>query len=125
MTVEFHSPMRQGTLKPAMPLLHRRSSRQWFVLSASCLAALLHLPAQAEKSAAAENTPVVAVVRIERGDISREVTFDAELRPYQEVALHARVTGYIDVMKVEAGDSVKEGDVLAVLDAPESKIEIE
>jgi RND family efflux transporter MFP subunit len=113
-------------MTPATLSLRFHSCRRLAVAVAFCCAALLHFPAaRAEKADTPENTPVVAAVKVERGDISREVTFDAELRPYQEVALHARVTGYIDVMKVEAGDSVKEGDVLAVLDAPESKIEIE
>jgi RND family efflux transporter MFP subunit len=115
----------EHSMKLASHLLRARSSVRLSVAVVSCLAPLMRLPAQAEKSDGTENVPVVAAVRIERGEISREVTFDAELRPYQEVELHARVTGYIDVMKVEAGDSVKEGDVLAVLDSPESKIEIE
>jgi RND family efflux transporter MFP subunit len=78
-------------------------------------------------SVSAENPapPIVLAAKIERGDLFREVSFGAELRPYQEVELHARVTGYLDSMKVDAGDSVKENDVLAVLDSPESKIEIE
>lgn len=79
----------------------------------------------ADNANAAEDVPAVAAARVERGDIFREASFDAELRPYHEVELHARVSGYLDVMKVDAGDSVKEGDVLAVLDVPESKIEIE
>jgi len=93
-----------------------------FLLPALCAAAL-HCAAPFEGRA--QELPVVAVARIERSDLFREVAFDAELQPFQEVELHARVTGYLDAMKVDAGDSVKEGDVLAILDAPESKIEIE
>lgn len=70
-------------------------------------------------------TPVVAAAKVTRGEIYREVSFDAELRPYQEVELHARVTGYLDALKVDAGDAVKENQALAILDVPELKIEIE
>lgn len=70
-------------------------------------------------------TPVVAAARIERGELSRDVSFDTELRPFQEVELHAKVTGYLDTLKVDAGDSVKEGQVIATLEVPELKIEIE
>jgi RND family efflux transporter MFP subunit len=77
-----------------------------------------HAAEQAEK-------PVVAAARIEYADLAREVSFEAELRPYQEVELHARVSGYLDELKVDAGDRVKEGQLLGTLDVPESKIEIE
>ena len=80
--------------------------------------ALLSLSCRAE-------TPVVAAVRIERGDLSQDVSFDAELRPFQEVELHAKVTGYLTSLTVDAGDSVKEGQVIATLEVPELEIEIE
>src|SRR3954471_16245352 len=69
--------------------------------------------------------PVVAVSPISRGDGFREVSFDAELRPYREVEVHAKVTGYLDALKVDIGDSVKEGQLIASLDIPETKIELE
>ncbi len=66
--------------------------------------------------------PVCAVTR---EDGYREVSFEAELRPYQEIELHSKVTGYIDDLKVDAGDVVKEGQMIASLDIPETKIELE
>ncbi|MDB6140913.1 MAG: Efflux transporter, family, subunit [Verrucomicrobiaceae bacterium] len=71
------------------------------------------------------DTPVVAAARIERGELSRDISFDAELRPFQEVELHAKVTGYMETLKVDAGDSVQEGQVIASIEVPELKIEIE
>lgn len=79
------------------------------------LAPLLLLPSLA----AANDAPTVAVVPVIRGEIFKEVSFDAELRPYKEIELHARVTGYLDKMLVDAGDVVKEGQLLAQLDVPE------
>ena len=73
----------------------------------------------------AANIPVVAAARVERGDLGHEVSFEAELRPYQEVELHARVSGYLETMKVDAGDLVKEGQVIATLDVPELRVDIE
>ena len=66
----------------------------------------------------AADAPVVAVVPVTKGEIYREVSFDAELRPYKEIELHARATGYLDKMLVDAGDVVKEGQPIAVLDVP-------
>ena len=104
-----------------MPFLHRLPRFSALL----CLGAIFASPCCVDAQNGTQDVPVVAAAKVERGDIFREASFDAELRPYHEVALHARVSGYLDVMKVDAGDSVKEGDVLAVLDVPESKIEIE
>jgi RND family efflux transporter MFP subunit len=69
--------------------------------------------------------PFVAAVAVAKGDVWREVSFDAELRPYQEVELHARATGYLDKILVDAGDEVKEGQLIAALDSPELKIDLQ
>lgn len=73
----------------------------------------------------AAETPVVAVVSVTKGEIFREVSFDAELRPYKEIELHARATGYLDKMVVDAGDMVKEGQLIAELDVPELKFDLQ
>ena len=39
--------------------------------------------------------------------------------PYQSVAIHSRVTGFVKTIAVDRGSSVRAGDVLATLDAPE------
>src|SRR3954463_11561307 len=84
-----------------------------------------HAPfCRAESPTESSQAPVVAATRIEREDLAREVSFTAELRPYQEVELHARVTGYLEALKVDSGDTVKEGALIGTLDVPELKSEI-
>jgi len=61
----------------------------------------------------------VAVVKVERGDLVRDITFSAELRPYEEADLHAKVAGYLKTINVDIGDQVKAGQTLATLDVPE------
>lgn len=63
--------------------------------------------------------PTVAVIHPRHEDLSRSLTLTAEFRPYQEIDVHARVTGYVREMKVDVGDHVKAGDVLATLEIPE------
>jgi RND family efflux transporter MFP subunit len=94
---------------PANPRL-----RPWLCLLGLAAASSLHA-----------EPPTVAVGTVTRGEGSREVSFNAELRPYREIEVHAKVTGYIDDLKVDVGDSVKEGDMIASLDIPETKIELE
>ncbi len=63
--------------------------------------------------------PSVAVARVTREDLYKQVTIPAEFRPYVEVELHAKVSGYVDKMNVDFGDKVKAGELLATLIVPE------
>lgn len=64
-------------------------------------------------------TPAVAVVKVDREDLFKEITIPAEFRPYNEVELHAKVAGYVKQINVDIGDKVKPGQLLAVLEIPE------
>ena len=68
--------------------------------------------------------PMVAVAKVDREDLYREVTIPAEFRPYEEVELHAKVSGYVSEMKVDFGDQVKSGQLLATLEVPELSDEL-
>jgi RND family efflux transporter MFP subunit len=74
---------------------------------------------------AAAEAPIVAVGEVSRSDASREVSFEAELRPYQEIEVHAKVTGYLETLDVDIGDVLTEGQEIAKLEVPELKVEIE
>ena len=83
------------------------------VLTMSCSAAEPPLAARAESARA------VAVARVDREDLSRTVEVAAEFRPYQEIAVHAKVAGYVKAIYVDIGDTVKAGQLIAELEAPE------
>ena len=90
------------------------------------LLALLALTACSSKSPnsgdgtnAQSDDRTVAVTKVVRGDISKAVTLTAEFFPWQEVEIHAEVSGYVQKMNVDVGDHAKAGDVLAVLEVPE------
>ena len=67
----------------------------------------------------------IAVAKATREDLKQTLTLSAEFRPYQEVSLHAKVAGYVQWISVDVGDRVKEGQVLAKLDVPELKNDLE
>ncbi len=73
----------------------------------------------------ADTAQSVAVARVTRQDVYNQVTIPAEFRPYEEVELHAKVAGYVKEMKVDFGDRVKAGQLLATLEVPELKDELE
>ncbi len=80
--------------------------------------------AEASREPATRSQPVVAVAKVDREDLYREVTIPAEFRPYVEVELHAKVSGYVDQMNVDFGDRVKAGQLLATLEVPELSDEL-
>lgn len=75
--------------------------------------------ADADRASANSVLPTVAVAKVGREDLYREVTIPAEFRPYEEVELHAKVSGYVSEMKVDFGDRVKAGQLMATLEVPE------
>jgi RND family efflux transporter MFP subunit len=66
-----------------------------------------------------ESALVVPVAKVGRGNLSRDIVLTAEFQPYQEVDVMAKVSGYVKVIKVDIGDRVKEGQLLATLEIPE------
>lgn len=83
-------------------------------------ALLLLLPrARAAEPAPAGPATVVAVAAVARQELARELAVQAEFKPYTEVDLHAKVSGYLRELKVDLGDTVKAGDVIATLEVPE------
>ncbi|MHC4876453.1 MAG: efflux RND transporter periplasmic adaptor subunit [Planctomycetota bacterium] len=80
---------------------------------------------QVESSAEAKSTsdlaPVVQVVTPTRTTITRVTTQPATVHAWHEAEIHGRVAGYLAELKVDIGDNVSRGDVLAQIDAPELK----
>jgi len=52
------------------------------------------------------------------------LTVAGEFQPYQEVELHAKVSGYIKRINVDIGDRVKSGQVIATLEVPELNAQV-
>jgi RND family efflux transporter MFP subunit len=63
--------------------------------------------------------PSVSVVRAQRQDLQRDLVLSAEFRPYEEVDLHAKVAGYLKDIRVDVGDRVQTGQLIAILEIPE------
>jgi multidrug efflux pump subunit AcrA (membrane-fusion protein) len=76
---------------------------------------------KAAASSATEPVPTVKVVRPKR-EASVPITVDqiATVEPYYRADLRARASGIVKSVLRDIGDKVKKGDVLAVIDVPES-----
>jgi RND family efflux transporter MFP subunit len=95
---------------------------------AACLAALSALwltgcdgKAPASPSGGdAEGALRVETVPVGREDLRRvSETTPAELLPYERTDLYAKVSGFVKEVRVDYGDRVKKGDLLALLEVPE------
>jgi RND family efflux transporter MFP subunit len=68
-----------------------------------------------------DNPPRVEVVRPRRVTVAQRLQTNATLEAFEEVDLFAKVSGYLSEVRVDIGDHVKAGQVLAVIDVPEMK----
>jgi len=67
----------------------------------------------------AAETPSATVAAVSRGSIFHNLSLAGQFQPYQEIEVHAKVSGYIRHIYVDIGDRVRQGQVLAVLEVPE------
>ncbi|WP_232298913.1 efflux RND transporter periplasmic adaptor subunit [Granulicella tundricola] len=67
----------------------------------------------------ATDNPVVPVAAVKTENLSNEMVLTAEFIPYQDVDVMAKVSGYVRSIRVDIGDHVKQGDLLATLEVPE------
>jgi membrane fusion protein, multidrug efflux system len=70
------------------------------------------------RGAEAPGAPV-QTIHPKRGEIVRRITLPGNVMAYQEATLYAKVAGYLKTIGVDKGDTVKEGDLLAEIEAPE------
>ncbi len=73
----------------------------------------------AKANANVAKSPSVAVAKVIREDLMQELVVEAELRPYEEIDLHAKVAGYLEKINVDIGDRVEAGQLLATIEVPE------
>ncbi len=79
----------------------------------------------ARESGSANAAPRAAIAVVKREAVTNTLSIAGEFTPYQEVELHAKVSGYIRKINVDIGDRVKTGQVLAVLEVPELNAQVE
>lgn len=69
--------------------------------------------------AAPASPPTVTVTTVQAHELNRQVRLPGELQAYQDVALYAKVPGFVETINVDRGSVVRQGQVLATLRAPE------
>lgn len=72
-----------------------------------------------QQRAQAAQTPLVSVVQPRPAAAVQDIALPADVRAYEDAAIHARVSGYLRRWYVDIGTPVKAGQLLAEIDAPE------
>jgi RND family efflux transporter MFP subunit len=93
--------------------------------AASLLAAsALFLVGGKGKQLSSAPMPTALVAPATRGNLASTLTVAGQFQPYQEVELHAKVSGYIRRINVDIGDHVHSGEVIATLEVPELNAQV-
>ena len=67
-----------------------------------------------------EAGPWIHTISARKSAANRKITIIGETRPYAEVTLYAKVSGYLKRVEVDKGDKVRKDQVLAVIESPET-----
>ena len=100
-------------------------------LTAASVLMLAGCNRSAGQSRATTQDSPAAAVRVETIAVSREhlqrvsEAMPAELMPYEKTDLYAKVSGFFKEIRVDYGDRVEKGGVLAVLHVPEMEKELD
>src|SRR6476620_2888717 len=94
--------------------------KPFFFISCSVLLLAACKNNQPVKQNESGNVPdTVSVFILHDTSVAKNMELPAELLPYEQAALFARVQGYVKEMKVDLGDRVHRGQTLAIIEAPE------
>jgi RND family efflux transporter MFP subunit len=77
-----------------------------------------------QQTAAAAEPVTVPIATAQPANLSDELVLTAEFIPYQDVDVMAKVAGYVKNIRVDIGDHVREGELLATLEVPELQDEM-
>ncbi|MGH9724162.1 MAG: efflux RND transporter periplasmic adaptor subunit, partial [Candidatus Acidiferrales bacterium] len=102
----------------------RKRRRRWIVF-ASLSGALLVLIVVATSALRPNHTiDPDKLATIDRGDIARSVVATGKIEPLTKVEVKSKASGIVEKIYVEAGDHVKEGQILAQLDKEQLKASV-
>src|SRR5579871_5554978 len=68
---------------------------------------------------ATNSLDTVPVFLLSQKKVEKKIELPAELLPYEQTELFAKVQGYVKEVKVDIGDNVRKGQTLSVIEAPE------
>ena len=92
---------------------------QFFSSLRLCAFASILLNAAAQTPPKSPPPVEVQTIHATRGEITRSIVLPGRVLPYEQATLYAKVGGYLKSIRVDKGDRVKEGDLIAEIEVPE------
>ena len=108
-----------------------RNKRSFVILPAICVVLLAGVfgscsSSEGEEKAKANDAPKkdssaapAATIQLEKGQLSTDLFVPGELIAFQQVDLYAKVNSFIKKLYADVGSEVREGQLLAMMEAPE------
>jgi RND family efflux transporter MFP subunit len=91
----------------------------WGVVLVPSLSGCAHRAEAVDEPAAASATPSVQVVKPVRKTLRRAIEQPGYSEAFEETPIYVKLAGYVKELRVDIGDAVRAGDLLAVLSVPE------
>jgi len=111
-----------------MRVSKRTGSVAILILIAICLVWALYSrgdhPAKQPEDTSRNQPAAVAVATVRRAPAESSITVPGVFQAYQDILVHAKVSGYVKKIFVDIGDRVHTGQVLAVLEVPELNAQV-
>ena len=96
--------------------MNRKRKSRWWVLGLAMLAVGGGVLLFAALSKTSTKLDPSKLAKVERGDLARSVVATGKIEPITRVEVKSKASGIIQKLLVNAGDRVKEGDILAERD---------
>jgi RND family efflux transporter MFP subunit len=93
------------------------------IVLAFWMAALISCEGKQHETTEEKAIPV-EVAPVRQGTIDKEIKFTGSVAANPEVQVYPKITATIEEMKVDSGDSIKKGDVIAVLESEELQAQV-
>jgi HlyD family secretion protein len=97
-------------------MFKKKSRKRWWIAGALLLLATLGVTGFVVMSRPKSDIDASRLATVERGDITRSVVATGRIEPITKVEIKAKANGIIKDLKVQVGDLVAPGQVLAELD---------
>jgi membrane fusion protein (multidrug efflux system) len=101
------------------------------VVLAAIAVLLLHLrrrhresSQRAAQQAEGARGPRVSVTRVKTTQAHRVLSFPGDVHGFNQVTLYAKLSGYVKEVRVERGDRVTLGQIIAIIESPESQKDV-
>lgn len=112
-----------------------KGNKIYSAIIASCITGVLLQSCGNAKSVKAENNGssdsaaatinTVSAFRVQEGHLSTSLTIPGELTAFQNVDIYAKVSSFVKKLYVDVGSEVSQGQLLAVMEAPEINAQID